>query len=47
MTDIKTMQASIKDLETATQEKLRKLDKGVSDTMERRRKQRESQRRPT
>lgn len=47
MSDIKALQDSMKQFEAVAKEKMRKLDQGVRDTMERRRKQRESQRRPT
>lgn len=47
MTDIEAMQTNIKDLSLAKKVKMGKLKDGVKAVMESRRKQRESQHRPT
>ena len=47
MSDIQAIHTSIKQLEAAREQKMRKLKEGIGDTMEHRRKQREAQRRPT
>jgi len=47
MSDIEAIQASIKELEQARKEKLRKLKEGVKETLESRHKQTAQSNRPT